>query len=90
MNYFPASRRSLLAAALRAVATCVSSSALFAQVAVEEAPATTPSAAPGEMKTVAVVGVTSYNNLLSDINFIGSLADRPELGQMLQGTIALF
>lgn len=42
------------------------------------------------MKTVAVVGAASYNDLVGDVNFIGSLAERPELGQMLQGTIALF
>ncbi|MGD9637113.1 MAG: hypothetical protein AB7U97_27775, partial [Pirellulales bacterium] len=87
---FATRRRSLLLAALVAAATCVSGPALFAQVATEEAPATTPSAAPGEMKTVAVVGITSYNNLINDANFVGSLAGRPEMGQMLQGTIALF
>lgn len=90
MKPFFARRRSQLLAALVAVATCVSSPALLAQIATEEAPATTPSAAPGGMKTVAVVGVTSYNNLLNDINFIGSLGDRPELGQMVQGMIAMF
>ncbi len=89
MNYFLVRRRSLLFSALVAVATCVSSHALYAQATLAEAPATTPAAA-GEMKTVAVVGATSYSNLIGDINFIGSLADRPEMGQMLQGTIALF
>lgn len=90
MKPFFARRRSQLLAALVAVAACVSSPALFAQVATEEAPATTPAAAAREMKTVAVIGVTSYNNLLGDINFIGSLGDRPELGQMVQGMIAMF
>ncbi len=90
MNLYPARCRSLLLAALVAVATCFSSHSLFAQATLEEAPATTPSAAPGEIKTVAVVGATSYNNLIGDVNFIGSLADRPELGQMLQGMIAMF
>ena len=83
MNHFLARRRSLLLAALLAAATCFSSHTVFAQ-------ATEPAAPAGAIKTVAVVGATSYNNLIGDINFIGSLADRPELGQMLQGTIALF
>ena len=90
MNHFLARRRSLLLAALVAVATCVSSRTLLAQATLEDAPATTPAAAPGEIKTVAVIGATSFNNLIGDVNFIGSLADRPELGQMLQGMIAMF
>lgn len=91
MNQFLARRRSLLLAAFVAVATCLPSYSLYAQpsAAVEDAPATAP-AATGEIKTVAVVGATSYNNLIGDINFVGSLADRPELGQMLQGMIAMF
>lgn len=88
MNQFFARRRLQGLAALVAVAACVSSPNVFAQVTTEEAP-TTPSAAPGEMKTVAVVGVTSYNNLINDINFLGSLADRPEAGQMVQGMLAM-
>ncbi|MEX2091576.1 MAG: hypothetical protein WD971_02815 [Pirellulales bacterium] len=86
MNHFPARRRSLLLAALVAAATCVSSQTLFAQ-ATEP---TEPTAPAGEIKTVAVVGATSYDNLIGDVNFVGSLADRPELGQMLQGMIAMF
>lgn len=43
-----------------------------------------------EVKTLAVVAVASYDELLSDINFAGSLADRPEAGQMLEGMISLF
>jgi hypothetical protein len=90
VNHFLARRRCVLLAMLVAVATCISSRALYAQATVEDAPATTPPATTGEIKTVAVVGATSYNNLIGDINFIGSLADRPELGQMLQGMIAMF
>ena len=79
MNHFLARRRSLLLVAFAAAAaTSFSARSLLAQ---ESA---------GAMKTVAVVGATSYNDLVGDVNFIGSLADRPELGQMLQGTIALF
>jgi hypothetical protein len=93
VNHFLARRRSVLLAALVAVATCLPSHILFAQAALDEVENPTDGAiitAPGEIKTVAVIGATSYNNLVGDINFIGSLADRPELGQMLQGTIALF
>jgi hypothetical protein len=77
--HFLARRRSLLLAALVAGATtCFSTRSLHAEDT------------SGPMKTVAVVGATSYNDLVGNVNFIGSLADRPELGQMLQGTIALF
>jgi hypothetical protein len=82
---FHARRHSLLLIALLVAASCLSSRVVSAQ----DAPATSPSSGT-EMKTVAVVGATSYDNLIKDINFIGSLADRPEMGQMLQGTIALF
>jgi hypothetical protein len=51
---------------------------------------TAPAAAPGEIKNVAVVAVSSYDKLIADVGFMGSLADRPELGQMIEGTIALF
>jgi hypothetical protein len=79
VNHFLSRRRSLLLVAFAAAAaTSFSTPSLLAQ---ESA---------GAMKTVAVVGAASYNDLVGDVNFIGSLADRPELGQMLQGTIALF
>ncbi len=79
MNHFLARRRPVLLAALvAAAATCFSTRRC------------SPKVRPAAMKTVAVVGATSYNDLVGDVNFIGSLADRPELGQMLQGTIALF
>jgi hypothetical protein len=83
VNHYPARRRSLLLAALVAVATCLPNQTLIAQ-------ATEPATPTGEIKTVAVIGAASYNNLIGDVNFIGSLADRPELGQMLQGMIAMF
>ena len=97
MNHFLARRRSFLLATLFAAAAGFSCRMLAAQEAVEidvaEVDATDGAivtAPVGEIKTVAVVGLSSYNNLVSDVNFVGSLADRPELGQMLQGTIALF
>jgi len=88
VNSLLARRRSFLMAALvvAAVASCSSSRMLLAQATTESAPTTSS----GPMKTVAVIGASSYNDLVGDVNFIGSLADRPELGQMLQGTIALF
>jgi hypothetical protein len=48
------------------------------------------SAGAGEMKTVAVVAITNYGELVGDVGFCGSLADRPELGQMLEGMVAMF
>ena len=44
----------------------------------------------GDIKNVAVIAVSSYNEVISDVGFLGSLADRPELGQMIEGTLALF
>jgi len=43
-----------------------------------------------ETKTLAVIAVNSYDELVADIGFAGSLADRPETGQMIDGMIALF
>lgn len=83
MNRFNIRYRIALFTLLVAAATCSFSRPVVAQT-------TEPAAATGAMKTVGVVAATSYNNLVGDINFIGSLADRPELGQMLQGMIAMF
>lgn len=44
----------------------------------------------GKMKTVAVVAVAPYQQLISDVNFLGTLAGNPQLGQMLEGALALF
>jgi hypothetical protein len=44
----------------------------------------------GEMKTVAVVAIAPYEELIKDINFLGTLAGKPELGQMVEGGLALF
>jgi hypothetical protein len=49
-----------------------------------------PAAQPGQMETVATLAVQSYNGIINDIGFLGSLADRPEAGQMIEGFIALF
>ena len=44
----------------------------------------------GDLKTVAVVAIAPYERLISDINFLGTLAGKPELGQMVEGGLALF
>jgi hypothetical protein len=85
-------RRSISIAALLVFAAGVlSARPLFAQADDDQSGGqTAPAAATGEIKTVAVVAVSSYEKLISDVGFMGSLADRPELGQMIEGTIALF
>jgi hypothetical protein len=42
-----------------------------------------------ETKPIAALAVASYDDLLSDVNFIGSLVDRPQLGAGLEGLLAL-
>ena len=48
------------------------------------------SGAVGEHESVAIIAINSYDNLLADINFIGGLAGYPEVGNMLEGFLALF
>jgi hypothetical protein len=80
-----------VAAALVLALGALATRPAFAEAAEDQAAdQTAPAAAPGELKTVAVVAVSSYNQLIGDVGFMGSLADRPELGQMIEGTIALF
>ena len=45
--------------------------------------------AAADTKPVAVVSLASYDELLSDVSFVGKLADRPELGRMLEGLVAM-
>ena len=47
-------------------------------------------AASGELKNVAVVAGARYEKLISDITFLGSLAGKPELGQMVEGGMNFF
>lgn len=47
-------------------------------------------AAVGEHESVATIAINSYDNLLADADFIGSLAGYPEIGNMVEGFIALF
>ena len=44
----------------------------------------------GEMKTLAVVAGARYDELISDITFLGTAAGKPEIGQMIEGGIAFF
>jgi hypothetical protein len=48
------------------------------------------SGAVGEHESVATIAINSYDNLLADANFIGGLAGYPEVGNMVEGFVALF
>lgn len=78
--------------------TCLLSLGL-APPAADAQPGVTPStgvpentllAAPAEAETVAVLAITGYNNIISDIDFMGGLAQRPGVGQMLDQMTVLF
>jgi hypothetical protein len=43
-----------------------------------------------ELKTVAAVALAPYESLIKDINYLGSLGGKPELGQMIEGGLAFF
>jgi len=40
-------------------------------------------------KPIAALAVASYNDLVSDVNFVGSLVERPQLGAGLEGLLAM-
>ena len=42
-----------------------------------------------ETKPIAALAVASYNDLISDVNFVGELVDRPQLGATVEGLLAL-
>lgn len=42
-----------------------------------------------ETKPIAALAVASYNDLVSDVNFVGKLIDRPELGTAIDGLVAV-
>ena len=42
-----------------------------------------------ETKPIAALTVASYNDLVSDVNFVGNLVERPQLGAVLDGGVAL-
>ena len=43
-----------------------------------------------ETKPIAALAVASYDDLVSDVNFVGGLVERPKLGALLDGVVALF
>jgi hypothetical protein len=47
-------------------------------------------AASGDLKNVAVIAGAKYEKLIADINFLGTLAGKPESGQMIEGAFAFF
>ncbi len=47
-----------------------------------------PAPATGEIKTIGVIAAARYEKLIDDIAFMGSLAGKPEAGQMIEGLIA--
>lgn len=42
------------------------------------------------LKPLAVVAFAPYKDLISDINFLGTLSGQPQLGQMVEGGLAFF
>jgi hypothetical protein len=50
----------------------------------------TAPAANGELQTVAVIAGAKWDKLISDITFLGSLAGKPEAGQMIEGGFSFF
>jgi hypothetical protein len=50
----------------------------------------TSAVAGGEMKTVAVIAGEQFDSLIKDVTFLGTIAGRPEMGQMVEGGINFF
>jgi len=59
----------------------------FAQSSPEQKPAP---AATGELKNVAIIAAAPYQKVVADVTFLGSLAGKPEWGQMIDGGLAFF
>ena len=62
---------------------------LHAQVEAPSQEETTPQST-GELKTVAVIAVAPYEKLIADITMLGTLAGKPEAGQMIEGGLSFF
>lgn len=77
---------SLLALSLLAVAPAT----LHAQAVAEAPDAEASMAEAGELKTVAVVALSGYDELLADIDFLGELGGRPATADMIEGMLAFF
>lgn len=43
----------------------------------------------GETKTIAAAGVASYNELVTDVGFVGKLIDKPDLANVMEGFVAI-
>jgi hypothetical protein len=82
------SRRLVALATLASLTPVVFGSAAFAQKTVD-APAVEAPAA-GETKTIAVAALTSYNQLLEEIRFLGALGGNENAGDWVEGMIAFF
>jgi hypothetical protein len=46
--------------------------------------------AGGELKNVAVIAAAKWEKLIGDVGFLGSLAGKPEMGQMTEGMFSFF
>ena len=46
-------------------------------------------AGAADVKPIAALAVASYDDLIGDINFVGKLVDRPQLGAGIDGLVAL-
>lgn len=91
--------RFMLAAMVAAIAVCFATSPLArGQVVVDEDVEVAESseggepgaAAPGEMKTIAVIAGAPYDGLLKDIDFIGSLIGQSRISQIIEMQLAFF
>lgn len=71
----------------RITAVCGLALALAAstRVAVAQETPTAPAAAPAALKPVAVIAIGSYEKLMQDADFIGSLVGMPGASQMAEG-----
>jgi hypothetical protein len=52
--------------------------------------ATPAPAVAADAKPVAVVSIAGYDAMMSDLDFLGSLSDAPQLGQMVEGFLSFF
>ena len=50
----------------------------------------TGAAVSAGMKTVAVIAGEQFDSLIKDVTFLGTIAGRPEMGQMVEGGINFF
>ena len=61
---------------------------MFMAVALVFGMGLSPSGA-AETKPIAALTVASYNDLVGDVNFVGTLVDRPQLGAAMDGLLAM-